>query len=347
MTQKLFKSTHVEIIQNGIHRKDNGDLVIPVEGFIFTNESDRDLEGDYFDIETDRGPLSKVLSYFDHQMSDYYIPEESNGVKLKGFGRSRVGVSEKVLTEEEREVWNIIIDHRHHYLNLIEELAKNNYLGASSVAFHREDDPMIEGRIKTWDTIAMDLTPTPAEPRAKVIVKNFLDHMIQEIDTEIINKEENMPTKLEENIKNAFKGVEEEKPEKPDAEEEVVEEVEDDQDTPEQEEVDDPTNEDIITAQGEEDIKALLMGFNERFDRMEENIEKSKNMSQDLTDAFPFFAEETAKFISERIREVGRQTIEEFEAESEVLKREKNRKKSKKPRHGESIYADKMNFRGR
>lgn len=317
---KLYKSSPLQILDNmdfKVHWSKEG-LVIPVKGFIFSSEKDTDLEGDFFTPETDRGPLSKVLSYFDHQMSNYYIPREINDVGIRGFGGKRIGYAEKMLTDEEKEVWNIIVDRRHHYINLIEELAMEKMVGASSLALHRVDDPQTKGRIVEWDTAAMDLTPTPAEPRAEAIVKHFITENFDQLKKKGLFL---MPT-LEENIKNAFKNVDVDEEEQ-ELEEQEVETQEEEQ------EVDNVTDDDIESVDGVDDVKAILLGFNDRLDRMEANIQKSVDMAKDTQDAFPIFAEETAKYVAKSIRDLARQTTEEFEAESEALRRKSVQKKSK------------------
>lgn len=343
-TQQLYKSKNVHVFETDeykIRRLDNGDLAIPVKGFIFTNTDDRDLEDDFFDIEGDRGPLTKVLSYFDHQMSEHYIPRETqDGKSIEGFGRRRVGHANKLLTEEEHELWEIIVDHRHRYINLIEELAVEGHLGASSIAFHREDDPDVKGRIAIWDTIAMDLTPTPAEPRAQVIVKKHLMQMFEEITTEIVEdeKEEGMPT-LEDNIKKAFDDA--------DNDEEEIEEAEESTDTEKTEESakedhDDPTNDDIIGADIGNDIKALLQGMNEHLVRIDDRTKSIEGEVKDIQDAFPVLATETAKYVGSMVRDIAKQTTDEFEAESEIIRLNKSKQKSQKRRKGTSLYANKM-----
>jgi hypothetical protein len=309
---KLYKSSPLQVLDNSdfkVHWGKDG-LVIPVKGFIFSSEKDTDLEGDFFTPETDRGPLDKVISYFDHQMSNYYIPREVNDMGIRGFGGKRIGYAEKMLTDEEKEVWNIIVDRRHHYINLIEELAMEKMVGASSLALHRVDDPTTKGRIVTWDTAAMDLTPTPAEPRAEAIVKHFIVENFDQLEQKGIFY---MPS-LEENIKNAFKNAEE------DIKEEV-EETEDVEEVEETEDVDHPTDEDIESVDDTEGLKAILLGLNERLDRMEDNIQKSIDMNKDTQSALEVYAEETAKYVTKNIREIARQTTEEFDAESEVLRR--------------------------
>lgn len=323
---KLHKSHPLQVLDNSdfsVHWNKDG-LVIPVKGFVFTTPEDTDLEGDHFHPETDRGPLEKVLSYFDHQMSDYYIPREINGIGVKGFGGRRIGHAEKVLTDEEKEIWNIIVDRRHEYINLIEELAMEKMVGASSLALHRADDPIVKGRINVWDTAAMDLTPTPAEPRAEAIVKHFIVDNFDQLQKKGIFY---MPT-LEENIKNAFNNVDDDiQDEEEDIEEQDVDEA------VEEEDVDNPTDDDVEDATDLDDLKAIMLGFNERFDRLEANVKKAVDMAQDTQDAFPIFAEETGKYVAKSIREVARQTSEEFEAESEALRRKKMKDKRKSNGH--------------
>lgn len=313
--KKFFKSNPLEILHNvdfSPHFDRKGNFVVPVKGIIYSDENKPDLEGDWFHKGTDFGPLEKVLSYFDHQMSDWYIPREIDGIAIKGFGGKRIGHAEKQLDDEEKQIWNIIVDRRHHYLNLVEELVMEKMLDVSSLALHRE--PYTPGRVDVWEMAALDFTPTPAEPDAVSIVKSF------------ILKEGLMPkkksSKLLSNIEDAFqKGLDEENPDIEDELEEE-EEVEEEGDVEEEEQI---NEEDVEGSDADDTVKALINGVLQRLDSIEENVQKAVDMAQDTQDALPEMANMIGKSVATDLRKIARKSKDEFQAEDDEINRRKKK----------------------
>lgn len=167
----MYKMKSV-IVKKGVHEDTDGNLVIPVIGLPFGGPvKGADLEGDYFDEHTETGDLEKVFSYFDHGedsrwLQQYGLSEEE--AKSIGFGNSPIGRAVKTGKTADGILYNIIVDRRHRYKQLLRRLAEEGILDASSRALERENDPERPGRVKRWDLAAVDLTITPANPHANV-----------------------------------------------------------------------------------------------------------------------------------------------------------------------------------
>lgn len=168
-----------------IYENDEGDVVIPVIGVpfggpVFKNVDGigRDLDGDFADENTDLGPMSEALCYFDHGEEELWLPQEleRRGLdpEMKGFGKDLIGLAKKDRTTPEGVLYNIIVDRRHRYKRLIHRLASEGVIDASSVVRLRENDEEVPGRLKKWHVIAVDLTPAPANPNARSLLKSYL-----------------------------------------------------------------------------------------------------------------------------------------------------------------------------
>jgi hypothetical protein len=137
---------------------------VPVIGIPFGDENNRDFYGDWFDKNTDVGPLNEGFTYFDHLMDWLYVPDT-----IEGFGTRIIGKAIKKGISEEGILYHLIVNQRERYLDMIERLANEGYLSVSSMANYAEWDKSINGRIARWDTFAVDFTPTPAEINAAVV----------------------------------------------------------------------------------------------------------------------------------------------------------------------------------
>lgn len=194
MAEKSEKSKPAIILTKSITETEDGDVIIPVIGVPFRGPvvGGKDLHGEYFDENTDIGALDVVHSYFDHRTSADYIPEEINGVKIKGFGEDLQGLAHRGEKTEEGWIYNIIIDRHNRYKHLLQKLAEKGVIGASSEVSYRKDDPNKPGRIDKWHVTALDLTPTMSNPLARALMKSFF---LEEVE----HKELEVPTKDEQN----------------------------------------------------------------------------------------------------------------------------------------------------
>lgn len=170
---------------------DSGDLEIKVIGIPFggVRPSGGDLVDDVFDKSTDLGIMDRVPSYFDHGRSESWIDSildemKSSGVlpedtEVKGFGRDMIGYAEKGDITDEGVMYRIIVDRRHRYKALLKRLAEEGHLAASSKAVMRfpEAPP---SRLKMWHVGSMDLTPSPMNNAARVVIEKSMENQMTE-----------------------------------------------------------------------------------------------------------------------------------------------------------------------
>lgn len=149
---------------------ENGDFYVDVVGIPFGGPAylgNRDLDGEYFDKETDIGPLEVGLSYFSHAKDPY-------------FGKDLIGLAHKKgLSEEEGWIYRVIVDKRHKYLNLLKTLAKERLLGASSTPHQRSAEKDANGHWKRWHWFEVALTPVPNNPLADQIIEKELGEELE------------------------------------------------------------------------------------------------------------------------------------------------------------------------
>jgi len=127
-----------------------------ISGFLiyFGSTSDRDLEGDYFNAQTDFDLTSRreLSLYFEHGM-DSVIGRRRIGRGLITPQREGLWIDAQAVPELPARIWNSLM-----------AMAHEGELGFSSGApahlVERE-----EGWIKRWPLIDASLTATPAEPR--------------------------------------------------------------------------------------------------------------------------------------------------------------------------------------
>lgn len=182
------------VLSKSITETADGDLLIPVIGIPFKGITDdnRDLAGDYFHENTDLGPLSTVMAFFDHGMDKYYTEYEVYGaldklgvdplmwetyIKKLGdfnFGEEHIGIAQKGDITPEGVMYTIIVNRRHRYKEMLRQLAEEGHLDASSGAKTRRDSKSEPGKIDYWSVAEISLTPTPMNPKAAALVAKSL-----------------------------------------------------------------------------------------------------------------------------------------------------------------------------
>lgn len=137
----------------------NGDLEIIVKGVPFKGPkylNGKDLDGEYFDKNTDIGGLPEVLSYFHHAKDPIY-------------GKELIGKAQLMqMDPDEGWFYRIIVDKRAKYRRAIKALAEQNMLGASSTPFQRSAEKSADGHWNRWHVIEVSLTYSPAHPEAEI-----------------------------------------------------------------------------------------------------------------------------------------------------------------------------------
>ena len=159
------------------YKNAGGDLVIPVVGVPFGGPSElggKDLHGEYFTAKTDIGPLTEVLSYFDHGLG-------------KVFGTDLIGKAyRKTLDPLNGWVYDVVVDRRHRYFEALSKLAEENLLSASSSAYPHTTSREADGEITKWHVIEISLTPEPANSRAVQLMKSVLIKELGMTDEKIV-----------------------------------------------------------------------------------------------------------------------------------------------------------------
>lgn len=124
----------------------------------FSTESDPDLTGDYFTPDTDFGPHTTLPLYYQHGTDPV-------------FKRARIGDGK--VTRDDAGLWfEAQIRLADDYERKLYALAERGKLGLSSGALGHlvEREPVGKAyHLKTWIIGEASLTPTPAEPRNRVI----------------------------------------------------------------------------------------------------------------------------------------------------------------------------------
>lgn len=173
----------------------DNDTIVYLRGVPFGSPDHRDLQGEFFDAQTDFGDTKNVTTvhaYFDHGMDQYILTDQIMRVdknisyneawKLAGeigFGQKHIGFAEKFDEDAEGLIYKLTVDRRHRYNDMLREMLEEKMLGASSGTGFKELDPNVPGRIALWHVSDMSLTPTSASPDAQVIlVKSSLEHIM-------------------------------------------------------------------------------------------------------------------------------------------------------------------------
>lgn len=153
-----------------------GDLWIYVYGVPFRGPEfleGKDLDGEYFDENTDIGPLEKVLSYWDHAKGTDVDPLYRKVREY--FGKDLIGVAEKVAKDDEGWLYRIIVDRRKKYFELLKRLAEEKMLSASSTPHQRSVEKDADGHWKRWHVVEVTLTVQPNNPNARQLEKTISD----------------------------------------------------------------------------------------------------------------------------------------------------------------------------
>lgn len=271
---KLYKaapvfSTEDRKIIKGVEGDGNGGRIVRVLGVPFGGPKflqGRDLDGEYFSPDTDIGPLKEAISYFDHNMhSDV------------DFGE--IGVAKRVGKTDEGWLYDVIIDERNRYLDMIERLIEEDAVGASSGALPWGVRFARNGFIRNWPVIEMSLTHHPANPLAGVV----------EVRKSMTDKENPV------NDENVEEPVIEEPVEEPVTEEE------------EQPTLRDQVEEILGEGDEEESLVDMIRSIAQRIEAIESTLKSvaqdSKTNAKDLAevrDAVPKMAERIADFVGKR-----------------------------------------------
>lgn len=141
----------------------------------FTNELDRDLEGEYFSSDTYLGEAEKLPVYYHHGYDEV-------------LGKEPIGTCE--LKRDDVGVWvDIQLTRRDEYADAIMRLAEMGVLGLSSGAVAH----LVErrnGKITQWPLGEASITPTPAEPRNEIMpMKSYLDMVRKNAPVIVVNVE--------------------------------------------------------------------------------------------------------------------------------------------------------------
>lgn len=327
------------ISEKSITENGDGDMVIPVIGVPFSGpvEGNLDLHGDYFDKSTDLGPLDTVMAFWDHGHDESYMRGELKSLgysetqidafgKDFGFGRRHIGIAQRAETTDEGVIYNVIVNRRAKYFKVLERAAKEGLLSVSSKAIHRVDDPDNPGHIKYWALAAVDFTPTPANPEAKLLLKSLMEDEMQGEEEEVVQtSSEPVPTEAEQPqtqtpITDAVRAVE--KADDPDSEADPADETSED--------------EGGVSASAKSAEVELVKSFGERMDALEEKLERVealfgkiekainsvetntskaiKDMNDDLQIAIP----ELARQITGSLRNDVRQEVRKSRAETKI-----------------------------
>jgi hypothetical protein len=152
----------------------------------------KDIQNEYFTPQTDFGPLSRTLSYFDHgkAINDPVLSQYPD------FAEGLVGVADLVGSDDVGVIWKIIVDKAYKYKSLIKKLVENDLLNASSSPFQRSVKiDKSTGKIERWHVVEVGLTFAGANPNAEVLLKSILleeSDMAQDTNVQDATTEENV-----------------------------------------------------------------------------------------------------------------------------------------------------------
>lgn len=174
------------LLDKQVHYNEDGDLVIPLIGVPFrgvTADGKGDLIGDVFTPETDIGPVKEVTAFFDHgRDAEYlrneikalgYTDDEVNRMGDIGFGKHHIGVAQRGETTPDGIIYRVVVNRHHKYVKLLERLAREGIIGASSGAKNRI--PETPGHLKYFPIVEMTVSPTQMNPFAELLAKSFIN----------------------------------------------------------------------------------------------------------------------------------------------------------------------------
>lgn len=153
-------------------RGDEG--VVEAIGIRFSDDTERDLEGDYFQADTDYGPGmgDNVAATLNHRMP--MVTRNTTAKAATALQRAATTFFKNpvktVLNADIGIVAQHILDLSDDYEKMIFELVqKGKFRWSSGSAPHMVDRDPKTGKIKTWHIIEWAYTPFAAEPRLPVI----------------------------------------------------------------------------------------------------------------------------------------------------------------------------------
>ena len=155
----------------------DGDLVVRAVGIPFTSpfKDNRDLTAEYFTPNTDLGVLTQVPLYFHHAELAEQYPQ------LAHFFRQPLGRAIKAEVTDEGVIFDIIIEKHHKYVNMLRRLIEMGVLQVSSGAYPFTVVKGNDGEILSWHIAELSLTPSAANPDARIIAaKSILEGVMEE-----------------------------------------------------------------------------------------------------------------------------------------------------------------------
>lgn len=187
-----------KVIEKSYEVDAEGNLSIWVRGIPFGGPAEldgKDFEGEYFDKTTDLGPLTRVLSYFDHAKLAESLPDGHPAKSVAvDFSKTLIGVADQELTDDEGVIWKIIVDKDHKYKNLLKRLADARMIKGSSTPFQRTVQINEKsGHIDRWHVIEMTACVTPCNPDAVQVdfYKSIGDELLMAEKTPVITEDKN------------------------------------------------------------------------------------------------------------------------------------------------------------
>jgi hypothetical protein len=163
-----------------IKSQDDGSITLAGYGVVFGG---RDLEGDYFDKNTDfmmdLVPVKPITYNHTKNISDL-VPSQFQEMagKLPHIPDPIGLVSNKNISMDDVGIWiEATIETSKEYLEYVKEIAKRGLIGLSSStapAFVTSDR---QGKITRWPIVEFAVTPIPAEPRTLGVqqIKSLFD----------------------------------------------------------------------------------------------------------------------------------------------------------------------------
>lgn len=156
----------------------------------YSNNSDTDLDGEFFTADTDFGVADG------NQLPVYYNHGMDSAMKNRRIGRGAVKYDDAGLWFEAQ------LEMRDNYERRIVQLAEAGKLGWSSGAAGHLVERVADGdasKITSWPLAEASLTPTPAEPRNSAVpIKSLQASSIGEADENTQEKNEMDESKLNE-----------------------------------------------------------------------------------------------------------------------------------------------------
>lgn len=129
----------------------------------FGSPTRKDFSGEFFHEKTDFGDMAGIktkFGFYEHNINPMVNPHQAPAVHAF-LGKSTF---DKI---DESGRWVLFeIERSNEYLPIVQELYKQNRLGASTQAYYgtKSVDPSVPGKIDSWWESEVSLTPTPDNP---------------------------------------------------------------------------------------------------------------------------------------------------------------------------------------